>query len=97
MYGVTLAVFIFNIYFLLYKKVSRPSAVTPMSNHVIVFPTVYQCLPLMEYMAAGTPAIAPYSTALQDYITDLNSFLVSTGAAPTNWQHDERIGAENLY
>lgn len=56
-----------------------------------------QCLPLMEYMAAGIPAIAPYSTALCDYITDSNAFIVDTGAAPTNWQHDERIAIRTVH
>lgn len=49
-----------------------------------------QCLPLAEYMAAGVPAIAPYSTALRDYINPNNAFPVKTCAVPTFWQHDER-------
>lgn len=56
-----------------------------------------QCLPLMEYMAAGVPAIAPYATALRDYLTDSNAFLVKTGAAPTSWQHDERIAIRTVH
>mgnify|MGYP000203095220 CR=1 FL=1 len=49
-----------------------------------------QCLPLMEYMAAGVPAIAPKATALVDYVDDSNAFTLKTCAVPTAWQHDER-------
>ncbi|MEM6700173.1 MAG: glycosyltransferase, partial [Bacteroidota bacterium] len=49
-----------------------------------------QCLPLMEYMAAGVPAIAPQTTALKDYIFSSNAFVFKTAAVPTAWQHDER-------
>lgn len=49
-----------------------------------------QCLPLMEYMAAGVPAIAPKATALADYIDESNAFTLKTCAVPTAWQHDER-------
>ncbi len=49
-----------------------------------------QCLPLMEYMATGVPAIAPKATALADYVDDSNAFTLKTCAVPTAWQHDER-------
>lgn len=49
-----------------------------------------QCLPLMEYMAAGVPAIAPTATALADYVDESNAFTLKTCAVPTAWQHDER-------
>lgn len=49
-----------------------------------------QCLPLMEYMAAGVPAIAPKATALADYVDESNAFILKTCAVPTAWQHDER-------
>ena len=49
-----------------------------------------QCLPLMEYMVAGVPAIAPKASALADYIDASNAFVVKTCAVPTAWQHDER-------
>ena len=49
-----------------------------------------QCLPLMEYMAAGVPAIAPRSTALADYVDTSNAFVLKTCAVPTAWQHDAR-------
>jgi hypothetical protein len=49
-----------------------------------------QCLPLMEFMSAGKPAIAPWNTALLDYLTADNSFRVATSLEPTAWPHDPR-------
>lgn len=56
-----------------------------------------QCLPLMEYMAAGVPAIAPDATALGDYVNSSNSFVVKTCSAPTIWQHDERLAIRTVH
>jgi glycosyltransferase involved in cell wall biosynthesis len=49
-----------------------------------------QCLPLMEFMAAGRPAIAPDHTAMQDYIAPDNAFVVPSTARPYGWPHDPR-------
>jgi hypothetical protein len=49
-----------------------------------------QCLPLMEFMSAGKPSIAPHHTALLDYLTEDNSFPVATSLEPWHWPHDER-------
>ncbi|MEM9014223.1 MAG: glycosyltransferase [Pseudomonadota bacterium] len=49
-----------------------------------------QCLPLMEYLSAGVPAIAPASTALADYINDDIAFVAAAHAQPSTWQHDPR-------
>ena len=49
-----------------------------------------QCLPLMEFMAAGVPAIAPCHTAMLDYINPSNTFIVSSSAEPTCWPQDPR-------
>ena len=56
-----------------------------------------QCLPLMEYMAAGVPAIAPQSTAMRDYASSSNAFLLKTSAVPTFWQHDERRAIRTVH
>ena len=56
-----------------------------------------QCLPLMEYMAAGVPAIAPQSTALADYVNASNSFVIKTSAVPTYWQHDKRKAIRTVH
>ena len=49
-----------------------------------------QCLPLMEFMAAGRPAIAPRHTAMLDYIDDASSFVIASHQRPGFWPHDER-------
>jgi glycosyltransferase involved in cell wall biosynthesis len=49
-----------------------------------------QCLPLMEYMSAGKPAIAPSHTAMEDYINEKNSFVVKSNLERTIWPHDPR-------
>jgi glycosyltransferase involved in cell wall biosynthesis len=49
-----------------------------------------QCLPLMEFMSAGKPAIAPWNTALTDYLSAENSFQVATSLEPACWPHDPR-------
>ncbi|WP_279247343.1 methyltransferase domain-containing protein [Candidatus Litorirhabdus singularis] len=49
-----------------------------------------QCLPLMEFLSAGIPAVAPASTALADYMNEDIGFLVHTQEELSFWQHDER-------
>ncbi|MCB1706215.1 MAG: hypothetical protein KDI17_15230 [Halioglobus sp.] len=47
-----------------------------------------QCLPLMEYMSSGIPAIAPDNTAMADYICEDNAFVVESSPEPHYWPHD---------
>jgi len=49
-----------------------------------------QCLPLMEYMSAGKPSVAPNHTGMEDYITSSNSFVVDSSRQWTHWPHDPR-------
>jgi glycosyltransferase involved in cell wall biosynthesis len=49
-----------------------------------------QCLPLMEYMSAGCPAISPKHTGMEDYINSSNAFIVSASLEPTPWPDDTR-------
>jgi len=49
-----------------------------------------QCLPLMEFMSAGRPAISPLHTAMLDYIAPENAFVVDTFPHPAAWPHDPR-------
>ncbi|MDP3495351.1 MAG: hypothetical protein Q8R82_19750 [Hyphomonadaceae bacterium] len=49
-----------------------------------------QCLPLTEYMSAGRPAVAPSHTAMLDYVTPQNSFIVRSEPRPAVWPQDER-------
>jgi len=49
-----------------------------------------QCLPLMEFMAAGRPAVAPRHTAMLEYVTPENSFVIASHGRPAFWPHDDR-------
>lgn len=46
------------------------------------------CIPLMEFMSAGAPAIAPRHTAMVDYISDDSTFIVDSTIAPAVWPQD---------
>lgn len=50
-----------------------------------------QCLPLMEFMSAGKPALAPDHTAMADYINADNAFVLRSGPEWTHWPHDPRL------
>ncbi len=50
-----------------------------------------QCLPLLEFMSAGTPAIAPCHTAMKDYIFPETSFIVENTQSWNSWPHDPRM------
>ena len=48
------------------------------------------CMPLLEYLCAGVPAIAPDHTAMADYIDDEVAFVVgSSDGEPTVWPHGD--------
>ena len=44
-----------------------------------------QCLPLMEFMSSGKPAVAPRNTAMIDYIDADNAFIVDSSEEATAW------------
>ncbi len=48
------------------------------------------CLPLLEFMAAGRPAIAPRHTAMLDYVDESCAFVVRSGIEHNVWPHDPR-------
>ncbi len=48
------------------------------------------CLPMTEFMSAGTPAIAPDHTAFADYITADNAFVIPSGLEHNVWPGDRR-------
>ena len=56
-----------------------------------------QCLPLMEYMSAGRPALAPAHTAMLDYVSPENSFVIDSEPCATHWPHDERLAQRCLH
>jgi glycosyltransferase involved in cell wall biosynthesis len=55
-----------------------------------------QCLPLMEFMSCGKPAIAPLNTAMADYVDSDNAFIVDSTEELTAWPHDPRAAFRTL-
>lgn len=55
------------------------------------------CLPLVEFISTGTPAIAPDNTAMRDYIRPDSSFVVKSAPVCTNWPHDPRFVMRTSY
>jgi glycosyltransferase involved in cell wall biosynthesis len=49
-----------------------------------------QCLPLMEYMSAGKPAVACNHTSMADYVNEKCAFIVDSSLEPGAWPHDQR-------
>lgn len=49
-----------------------------------------QCLPLMEFMSCGCPAVAPRHSALQDYMDEQVGFSMDSWPQATTWPHDPR-------
>lgn len=49
-----------------------------------------QCLPLMEYMSAGKPVLAPKHTSMRDYVDNDCAFVIDSSAEPGTWPHDQR-------
>lgn len=48
------------------------------------------CMPLLEYLCAGIPAIAPDHTAMADYVDgDLAYVVASSDGEPTVWPHGD--------
>ncbi|MBK5341181.1 glycosyltransferase family 1 protein [Pseudomonas sp. TH49] len=55
-----------------------------------------QCLPLMEFMSCGKPAVAPRTTAMIDYLSADNAFLIDSTDELTAWPHDPRSAFRTL-
>jgi len=49
------------------------------------------CLPLIEFMSACKPAIAPDHTAMRDYVTPASTFIVASAPEPAIWPQDPRV------
>lgn len=50
-----------------------------------------QCLPLMEFLSCGKPAVAPRHSAMLDYIDEQVAFVVDSWLDSTAWSHDPRL------
>lgn len=55
-----------------------------------------QCLPLLEFMAEGVPAISPDHTAMETYIKPDNAFVVASSHQPHIWPNDPRESYRTL-
>lgn len=55
------------------------------------------CLPLMEFMSAGVPAIAPDHTTMADYVAGDTTFVVSSSTEPTAWPNDPLMRITTSY
>jgi glycosyltransferase involved in cell wall biosynthesis len=55
-----------------------------------------QCIPLMESMSVGKPVIAPRHTAMIDYLSNENAFLVASTLEPASWPQDPRAAYRAL-
>ena len=55
-----------------------------------------QCLPLMEFLSCGKPALAPRHSAMLDYIDEQVGFLVDSWLDATAWPHDPRLAYRTL-
>ncbi|MFT5782676.1 MAG: glycosyltransferase involved in cell wall biosynthesis [Pseudomonas sp.] len=49
-----------------------------------------QCLPLMEFLSCGRPAVSPRHSAMVDYIDTEVAFVVDSWLDATAWSHDAR-------
>lgn len=55
------------------------------------------CLPLMEFMSVGVPAVAPDHTAMGDYVTPDSTFIVNSSLMPTTWPNDPNYRIRTRY
>lgn len=50
-----------------------------------------QCIPLMEFLSCGKPAIAPSHSGMSDYIDEKIAFVVKSWWDASAWPHDPRL------
>jgi len=48
------------------------------------------CLPLMNYLAAGRPAISPKHSCLEDYFHPEHGFVIDSEQEPAAWPHEKK-------
>ena len=49
------------------------------------------CLPLMNFIAAGRPGVSPNHTAIADYFDDEIGFVIESHPEPAAWPHDRQL------
>lgn len=55
------------------------------------------CIPLMEFMSCGIPAIATLNTAMTEYVTEDANFIVRSSIEPAIWPQDPRQMIRSVY
>ena len=55
------------------------------------------CLPLMNHMAAGRPAISPVHSAIADYFGKESGFVVESVQEAAGWPHESRFRARTTW
>lgn len=55
------------------------------------------CLPLMNYLAAGRPAVSPSHTAIADYFDSSCGFVVESHSEPCAWPQDSRLRSRTTW
>jgi hypothetical protein len=49
------------------------------------------CLPLMNFLAAGRPGISPDHSAMSDYFDESVGFVIESHPEPAAWPHEKRL------
>ncbi len=55
------------------------------------------CLPLMDYLAAGRPGISPNHSAMSDYFDERFGHVIRSSPEPAAWPHDPRGGIQTTW
>ncbi len=55
------------------------------------------CLPLMNYLAAGRPGISPNHSAMSDYFDASVGFVIQSHPEPSAWPHDTRLRSRSTW
>jgi len=55
------------------------------------------CLPLMNYLAAGRPGISPNHSAMSDYFEESVGFVIKSHPEPSAWPHDTRLRSRSTW
>jgi glycosyltransferase involved in cell wall biosynthesis len=55
------------------------------------------CLPVMNYLAAGRPVLSPCHTAISDYFSNRIGFVLETHPEPAIWPHDSRLRFKTMW
>ncbi|QEG23604.1 glycosyltransferase [Mariniblastus fucicola] len=55
------------------------------------------CLPLMNFLAAGRPGISPCHSAISDYFDDEIGFVADSNPEPAAWPHDPHLRTRSTW